>query len=566
MAYELRLPDGRVVQAADGALSGPRYVMGADEANARSGFPPVLAEILKHARPKSKYEATVAPAAAYGGAGEPSLGVPADSPLTVSLQVQAVYPVVELEAAGAGGGGLRKKTLDKGEGWASPQPGWEVRCHYALTAADGALLRTSRAAEPVAFVLGAEAAAGLPRTFEHVRGMKRREVSQFRAGGGWLGEWGAGGGVCDLEVELLGWAEVRTVPGTAEQVRAKLLEAGDGSYERPNDGATVRVHLTVRLAPSDGAEGGGTAALEDSVGGEPLEVVVDDDALPPAVELALKDMARGARAELSVPAQWGYTPALAAARGVPASAVGRELVATVELLSYERAKDEWELNSEERLVLQAKKKAQGNALFAQGRFELALPKYGKALSVVQDHEDEFDEEKARPAVQRLRAQCHLNMATCELKLAEPQRALEQANRALSIDARSAKGFLRRGQARMALGDLAEARADLLQVSAAIASERSARRPPASRALRRSAAQVLKLDPTNRDARDELAALREKAQAHRLKEKALYADMFAKVSFSKPEESIHPAAGGAAAANDEDDYSSSEEDFQDAATE
>jgi len=468
VAYELRLSDGKVVKAADGSKSSTPFVMGDDEGNARAGYPPFLGQILGSVHAKSRYEVAIAAEAAYGAAGEPTLGVPADSALDMSVQVLDVYPVDEL--AKDGPGTLTKKTMNKGDGWMTPHVGWELHVHYTHTRADGSVVRSTRDGEPLVFTLGQEAAAGLPRVFEHVRGMKRHELAHFHASADWSGD-AADGSVFDIE--LLNWAEVKVVPKTNDEVRTKVLDGGDGSYERPNDGATVRAHVTVRLA-SAATNGNAPPPLEDSTGGEPFEFVIDDDVMLPAVEMAIKDMAKGSKAELAVPPSWGYTPALAGSRGVPESAVGEPLVVLLELVSFDKAKDEWDLAADERLSMQKRKKEQGNKLFAQGRFMQALPKYEKSISVVQDHEDLFDEQTVRPEVNKMRVQCLLNKATCHLKLDEPQLALDQATKALSIDAESAKGFLRRGQAHSRMGNLAEAKADLLKARAARAL-RAARR-------------------------------------------------------------------------------------------
>ncbi|KAJ1617611.1 hypothetical protein T492DRAFT_1098419, partial [Pavlovales sp. CCMP2436] len=393
VAYELKLADGTVVMSADGSKASPPFVMGADAQNAAAGFPAFLAPVLQQVHLHSKYVVALAPEAAYGSAGDAALGVPPDAALTLELQVTDVYPVEELAAEGA----LTKKTLAKGDGWMTPSKGWEVFVHYTLSRPDGTQVRSTRSAEPLVFVCGGEALTGLPRVFEHVIAMKRYESAHFVASAEWSGEAEDG---CTLDVELLKWVEVRAVRNTNERVRMKVFEQGVG-YEHPNDGAKVEAKVTVRLA-SDGS------TLESS--DESLALTIDDDEVVPAIDMALKELSKGAVAELTMPAEWGYTPSLALTRGVPLSAVGQALVVSVELLAFERAKDEWVLDKDERRVIQQRKKEQGNRLFADGRFAQAAPKYEKSLSIVHDHEDKYDAESEWPEVNKLRVVCLLNKA------------------------------------------------------------------------------------------------------------------------------------------------------------
>jgi FK506-binding protein 4/5 len=566
--------------ASDGKVGHP-YVVGDEAANAAHGYPPFFDELLRSVTAQSKYEATLAAGAADG-----SVGVPAGAATRLTLQVLDVQPVEELD--GEGGCRLLQTTLAPGDGWATPRAGWEVQVDFSLTAPDGALIRTTRGGEPLALTCGASTAAGLPRVFEHVVRMKRGQRACFRAAAEWAGEAAAAAaadGLFEFEIELLDWTEVCEIPKTHGELRAKVLQKG-GSYDRPHAGARTRVRFSVALASAQPAGAGAPpppleASLDD---GEVF--VVDDETMLPAIDMAVRDMSPGARLELSVPPAWGYSQALADARGLAAAAVDAPLTVALELLSFEQATAEWDLVAAERLELQQRKKAQGNALFGQGRYARALDKYETSLSVVHDHEEDFDEASERPLVRTMRVQCLLNQATCQLKLGEPRRALDLAGKALSLDGASAKGVLRRGQAHLALGNLSEAKADLLKVWRApqhgaaapftrcdpptrraaragscgasirshagallpvlpdarqicervrassqrgIAMRAHTRRisPAAARALasRRHRWQVAKLEPTNRDARDGLVAVQKAQAEHKLKEKALFVHMF-----------------------------------------
>lgn len=435
VAYEVKLPDGTVVASSDGSLSSAPFVVGDADANARAGFPPFLERVIKQVHLHSRYELRVPPEAAYGPAGDAALGVPPDTTITCALEAKHVHTIEDLSG---GARALVKKKLTVGDGWAKPHEGWEAQVHYAVRAAEGgAELESSRpagaaadAATPLSFVIGDEQSAGLPPVFYHVSGMNRNECAEFTCAAGSSealkpdGSALGGGAAVVVRIELVGWVEIKTVPKTDGAVRMKIVGAGDGSYERPADRTRARTHLTVSLASA--AAGG--APLEDTTGGEPAAWVLDDDVMIPAIDAAVREMAKGAVVELEVPGDWGYTAALATARAVDAGAVGAALKVRLELVEFEKAKDEWDLEPAERVELQLRKKEQGNALFAQGLYARALPKYEKSIAVVQDAGDELAEGEQRQGAEKVRLQCHLNQAACYLRLGDHKAAIDAADK------------------------------------------------------------------------------------------------------------------------------------------
>mmetsp|Transcript_54016 Transcript_54016/g.107322 ORF Transcript_54016/g.107322 Transcript_54016/m.107322 type:complete len:90 (-) Transcript_54016:144-413(-) len=87
-----------------------------------------------------------------------------------------------------------------------------------------------------------------------------------------------------------------------------------------------------------------------------------------------------------------------------------------------------------------------------------------------------------------------------LKLNEYKEVVELASKAIGIDEASVKGFFRRGAAQMALGNYAEAKADLRQAST--------------------------LDPKSKEVRDMFTECTKKESAAKKSEKAVYSKMFA----------------------------------------
>ena len=122
----------------------------------------------------------------------------------------------------------------------------------------------------------------------------------------------------------------------------------------------------------------------------------------------------------------------------------------LELKSFSRAKDIWELTSEERLSLAARHRELGTELYTAGSHDIAGYHYSKAVKylVGVEHSEETS---------RLKAVCHLNLAACQLKLEQYNHVVTNCSKALSIDSNNVKGLYRKSLALFYLGDLEESK-------------------------------------------------------------------------------------------------------------
>ncbi|KAB1254214.1 Peptidyl-prolyl cis-trans isomerase FKBP4 [Camelus dromedarius] len=192
-----------------------------------------------------------------------------------------------------------------------------------------------------------------------------------------------------------------------------------------------------------------------------------------------------------------------------------ELKYEVHLKSFEKAKESWEMSSEEKLEQSAIVKERGTVHFKEGKYKQALLQYKKIVSWL-EYESSLSDEDAQKA-QALRLASHLNLAMCHLKLHAFSAAVENCNKALELDSNNEKGLFRRGEAHLAVNDFDLARADFQK--------------------------VLQLYPSNKAARAQLAICQQRIRKQLAREKKLYANMFERLAEEESKAKAATAAGG-----------------------
>ncbi len=169
------------------------------------------------------------------------------------------------------------------------------------------------------------------------------------------------------------------------------------------------------------------------------------------------------------------------------------------------------MNTEAKLSLAKRKKAQGNDLFKLERWEDACLRYDAASKVVRYEGNLSAEEKT--VLNTLKEQCFGNMAACKSKLELWDEVVKLATEALTLDAGNVKALFRRGHAHAQRNEHELARSDL---QAALA-----------------------IDPHNEAVRKALAPIEARMRAEKEKEKRLFAGLFGKVSLVSEAESALP---------------------------
>ncbi|XP_075458426.1 peptidyl-prolyl cis-trans isomerase FKBP4 [Ascaphus truei] len=271
--------------------------------------------------------------------------------------------------------------------------------------------------------------------------------------------------------------------GIIRRIRVK----GEG-YSKPNEGAVVELHLR-------GTHAGRVFDERD------LQFDVGEGeghGIPPGVETAVQQMEKGEEAVLYLKPKYGFGSSGYERFQIPP---GAELQYDLKLKSFEKAKEPWEMSSEEKLEQGALVKERGTQFFKTGRYRQAIIQYKKIVLWL-EHESGLSQDEDLRAKSLLLAAA-LNLAMCCLKLGEPRGALEHCQKALEQDALNEKGLFRRGEAYMGVNELELGRDDFQK--------------------------ILQLYPGNKAARAQLGQCQVRLRQQQQKERKIYANMFQKLA-------------------------------------
>ncbi|NWJ08576.1 FKBP4 isomerase, partial [Crypturellus undulatus] len=224
----------------------------------------------------------------------------------------------------------------------------------------------------------------------------------------------------------------------------------------------------------------------------------DNYDLPHGLEKAIQKMEKSEESVFYLKPNYGFGSAGKEKFQIPPDA---ELQYEVKLINFEKAKESWEMKTEEKLEQSSIVKERGTQYFKEGKYKRATLQYKKIVSWLEHESGLPDEEDAKAKSLRLAA--HLNLAMCHLKLKEYSQALENCNKALELDSSNEKGLFRRGEAHLAVNDFELARDDFQK--------------------------VIQLYPSNKAAKVQLITCQQKIREQHEKEKKMYANMFQRLA-------------------------------------
>ena len=216
--------------------------------------------------------------------------------------------------------------------------------------------------------------------------------------------------------------------------------------------------------------------------------------IPKGVELGLEKMKKNEEAQITIIPKLGQY-----GTGVPKDC-NTNITYDIHLKSFERAKESWQLDGEQKLEQAAIFKEKGTHFFKQGKYDLAANKYKKIIEFL-EHEISLKDENEDTRISLLQAG-RLNLAMCMIKNSDWLEARNLCDKVIEENPANAKAYFRRGEAFIALNEHELARRDFVT--------------------------CLENDPENKAAKNKVTVCTHQLKMIKEKEKKTFANMFDKV--------------------------------------
>ncbi|XP_074525285.1 peptidyl-prolyl cis-trans isomerase FKBP8 [Halichoeres trimaculatus] len=269
-----------------------------------------------------------------------------------------------------------------------------------------------------------------------------------------------------------------------DQLKKKVLEAGEGRDSRPQKGQNVKINLKTCL--KDGT------LVQEQPG---LSFTLGDGDVIQALDLTVQLMEMGEKALIQTDAKYAYGVQGSFEPEVPPNA---ELSLEVELKEATDAPDLEMLPPAEKIALASHKRERGNIHYQRGDYAFAVNSYSIALQIAESSSKVDISPEEENELIDVKVKCLNNMAASQLKLDHHDAALKSCVSALAHQPDNVKALFRMGKVLALQGEYSES----------------------IKTLRKA----LKLEPSNKTIHAELSKLVKKNSEQRGAEQAMYKKM------------------------------------------